>query len=220
MNKAARLRLTYIALIIFMMLLVAGFVHRMLQPVVFSKEKMETYGGVFFDKPRIFRDPVLVDQNGKPFTKQFFLGKWTLVFFGFTYCPDICPTTLGTLSKFYSELQKTGEADQVQVVMVSVDPARDTPDKLREYTTYFNPAFTGVTGEYIELVKFAGDLNAGFTKVPIEGGSNYLMEHSGNITVINPRGDYHGFFKPPFDPLRLRLAFGSVRAQYERDFGK
>lgn len=219
MNEKSRLRLTFVILALFMIVLVAGFVHRMMQPVVFSKEKMETYGGVFFDKPRIFRDPVLIDQNGKPVTKQMFQGKWTLVFFGFTYCPDICPTTLGMLSKFYSELQKTGDAEQVQIVMVSVDPARDTPDKLREYTAYFNPAFFGITGEYMELVKFAGDLNSAFAKAPIEGGG-YLMEHSGNIAVINPRGDYHGFFKPPFDPLRLRLAFSSVREQYKRNFGE
>ena len=219
MNDKRRLVITLTAIVLFMVVLVAGFVHRMMMPVIFSKQKMETYGGVFFDKPRIFREPVLVDQNGKPFTKQFFNGKWTLVFFGFTYCPDICPTTLGILSKFYNELHKTGDADQLQRVLVSVDPARDTPDKLREYTAYFNPAFSGVTGEFMELVKFAGDLNAGFTKVPIEGGS-YLVEHSGNITVINPRGDYHGFFKPPFDPLRLQLAFSSVREQYKRDFGE
>ena len=219
MNKKQRLGITLTAIVLFMALLVAGFVHRMMTPVIFSKQKMETYGGVFFDKPRIFRDPVLIDQNGKPFTKQFFQGKWTLVFFGFTYCPDICPTTLGTLSKFYNESQKTGDADQLQIVMVSVDPARDTPDKLREYTAYFNPAFVGVTGEYMEVVKFAGDLNSGFTKAPIPGGG-YLMEHSGNITVINPRGDYHGFFKPPFDPLRLQLAFSSVQEQYKRDFGE
>lgn len=217
MNERLKVRFTIAALIIFMILLVAGFVNRMLKPVIFSKEKMETYGGVFFDKPRIFRDPVLMDQNGKPVTKALFQEKWTLVFFGFTYCPDICPTTLGILSKFYKELQKNGDAGQVQVVMVSVDPARDTPDKLREYTAYFNPAFIGLTGEYMGLVKFAGDLNSGFTKVPLEDGG-YLMEHSGNITVINPRGDYHGFFKPPFDPLRLRLAFSSVREQYKRDF--
>jgi len=219
MNDKRRLGITLTAIVLFMALLVAGFVHRMMTPVIFSKQKMETYGGVFFDKPRIFRDPILVDQNGKPFTKQFFQGKWTLVFFGFTSCPDICPTTLGILSNFYNELQKAGDADQLQIVMVSVDPARDTPEKLREYTAYFNPAFTGVTGEYMELVKFAGDLNSGFTKAPIAGGG-YLMEHSGNITVINPRGDYHGFFKPPFDPLRLRVAFSSVREQYKRDFGE
>ena len=100
MNKKQRLGITLTAIVLFMALLVAGFVHRMMTPVIFSKQKMETYGGVFFDKPRIFRDPVLIDQNGKPFTKQFFQGKWTLVFFGFTYCPDICPATRGTLSKF------------------------------------------------------------------------------------------------------------------------
>jgi protein SCO1/2 len=219
MNEKLRMKATIATLLVFMTILVAGFVYRMMQPVIFSKAKMETYGGVFFDKPRIFRDPVLVDQNGKSFNKQSFEKKWTLVFFGFTYCPDICPTTLGILNKFYSELQKAGDADQVQVVLVSVDPARDTPEKLRDYTAYFNPAFIGVTGDYMELVKFAGDLNSGFTKVPMESG-NYLMEHSGNITVINPRGDYHGFFKPPFDPLRLRLAFSSVREQYKRDFGE
>jgi protein SCO1/2 len=219
MNEKLRLRATIATLLLFMIVLVAGFVYRMMQPVIFSKEKMETYGGVFFDKPRIFRDPVLVDQNGKSFTKQVFQKKWTLVFFGFTYCPDICPTTLGVLNKFHGELQKAGDADQLQIVMVSVDPARDTPDKLRDYTAYFNPAFIGVTGDYMELVKFAGDLNSGFTKVPMEGGG-YLVEHSGNIAVINPRGDYHGFFKPPFDALRLRLAFSSVREQYKRDFGE
>lgn len=219
MNEKMRVRLTLAILAVFMGVLVAGFVHRMLQPVIFSKEKMETYGGMFFDKPRIFRDPVLVDQHGKPFNKQAMQGKWTLVFFGFTYCPDICPTTMGMLNKFYGELKKSGEAGDVQVVMVSVDPARDTPEKLREYVAYFNPEFAGVTGDFMELVKFTSDLNAGFTKVPLEDG-NYLVEHSGNITVINPRGDYHGLFRPPFDPLRLRLAFSSVRAQYERDYGE
>jgi protein SCO1/2 len=219
MNSKFRMRITIAALLVFMIVLVAGFVHRMMQPVIFSKEKMETYGGVFFDKPRIFRDPGLIDHNVKPFNKQFFQGKWTLVFFGFTYCPDICPTTMGTLAKFYTELQKSGDAGQVQVVMVSVDPERDSPEKMREYVVYFNPSFMGVTGDYMELVKFAGDLNASFVKVTMKD-DNYLMEHSGNIAVINPRGDYHGFFKPPFDELRLRLAFSSVREQYKRDYGE
>jgi protein SCO1/2 len=218
MSDKLKLRITVALLVLFMVTLVAGFVHRMMEPVIFSKEKMETYGGVFFDKPRIFRDPVLIDQDGKPFSKQYFQGKWTFVFFGFTYCPDICPTTLGVLNKFYEELQKKHEADGVQVLFVSIDPARDTPEKLREYTAYFNPAFRGVTGDHMDLIRFTADLNAGFTKVPVEGGS-YLMEHSGNLAVINPRGDYHGFFKPPFDPLRLYVAFNSVRAQYQRDFG-
>jgi protein SCO1/2 len=71
----------------------------------------------------------------------------------------------------------------------------------------------------MDLIRFTTDLNAGFTKVPTEG-NDYLVEHSGNITLINPRGDYHGFFRPPFDAQRLHLAFSSVKAQYERDYGK
>ena len=218
MSEKLKIRLTILVLVLFMASLVGGFVYRMMQPNIFSKEKMETYGGFFFDKPRIFRDPVLVDQDGKSFDKKFFLGKWTFVFFGFTFFPDICPTTLGVLDKFYRELQGKHEAEGVQVVLVSVDPARDTPQKLKEYTAYFNPTFYGLTGEHMDLIRFAADLNTGFTKATIDGG--YLMEHSGNIVLINPRGHYHGFFKPPFDPLRLQMAFNSARAQYDRDFGE
>ncbi|MCC7517284.1 MAG: SCO family protein [Pseudomonadales bacterium] len=219
MNEKLKIRVTIAVLVLVMAVLVAGFVHRIMQPVIFSKEKMETYGGVIFDKPRIFRDPVLIDQDGKPFDKTVLQGKWTLIFFGFTYCPDVCPTTMGVLNKFYLGLQEKREADGVQIMLVSVDPARDNAKQLRDYVKYFNQDFGGLTGEYMDLVRFTTDLSAGFTKVPLENG-NYLMEHSGNIAVINPRGHFHGFFKPPFDPLRLRLAFNSMRAQYERDFGQ
>lgn len=219
MSEKLKIRVTIAVLVLVMAVLVAGFVHRIMQPVIFSKEKMETYGGVIFDKPRIFRDPVLIDQDGKPFDKTVLQGKWTLIFFGFTYCPDVCPTTMGVLNKFYRGLQEKREADGVQIMLVSVDPARDNAKQLRDYVKYFNQDFGGLTGEYMDLVRFTTDLSAGFTKVPLENG-NYLMEHSGNIAVINPRGHFHGFFKPPFDPLRLRLAFNSMRAQYERDFGQ
>ncbi len=219
MRRLSGVKVTLTVLAVVIAVLVGGFVHRMLQPVIFSKQQMENYGAFLFEKPRIFREVTLVDQNGRALNRQFFSGKWTLVFFGFTYCPDICPTTMGVLNKFYEELKKEGAADDVQVVLVSVDPERDTPEKMRDYVAYFNPLFFGVTGDYMELVKLSGDLNAAFTRVPLaEGG--YLMEHSANIALINPRGDYHGFFRPPFDALRLQLAFDSARAQYRRDYGE
>lgn len=214
---AKKIRLTVVLLVIVMLALVAGFVNRMLQPTIFNKKQMENYGAIMFDKPRIFRDFDLQDHDGKPFPADQFKGKWTLLFFGFTYCPDICPTTMGVLNKFYADLESKGTAAEVQVVLVSVDPARDTTEKLSEYVHYFNPVFIGLRGEFMATQKFAADLNAGFTKVP-GSGDNYLIEHSGNIALINPYGHYHGFFKPPFDPVRLRLAFDSVRAQFKRDF--
>lgn len=219
MNKKplSRVHITVAVLVAVMVLLVAGFVYRMLQPTIFSKSQMDNYGVIQFDQPRIFREPVLFDADGKPLSKARFAGKWTLVFFGFTYCPDICPTTLGVLSKLYAELQQKGTAGDVQVLLVSVDPARDTAEKLRDYVHYFNPGFMAARGDFLETQKFAADLNAAFTKVP--AGDAYLVDHSGNIVIINPYGHYHGFFKPPFDPVRLRLAFDSVRAQFKRDFG-
>ncbi len=217
MKNISRVKITVTVIMLFMTVLVAGFVHRFLKPTIFNKEKMENYGAIMFDKPRIFREFSLLDQNDKAFTPQNFKNKWTLLFFGFTYCPDICPTTLGVLNKFYAELQKENTEKDVQIVFVSVDPTRDTPEKLRDYVRYFNTGFTGVTGEFMSLQKVATDLNVAFAKVSGDGG-NYLIEHSGNIVLINPRAHYHGFFKSPFDPLRLRLAFDSARAQYTYDF--
>ena len=218
-NNARNIKVTIFILVVVISMLVGRFVHRMMQPTIFNEHQMQNYGAVMFDKPRIFREFNLVDHDGKPFTAERLKGKWTLLFFGFTYCPDICPTTLGTLNKLYAELEKKGKAADLQIVLVSVDPARDTSAKLRDYVHYFNPAFIGARGEFMDTQKFATDLNAGFTKVP-GMGDNYLIEHSGNIVVINPYGHYHGFFKPPFDPVRLRLAFDSVRAQFQRDFGR
>ncbi len=213
-----RVKITVGLLVVVMITLVAGFVHRMLQPTIFNKQQMENYGAIIFDKPRIFREFELQDQEERKFPAEQFKGKWTLLFFGFTYCPDICPTTMGVLNKMYADLNAKGTATDLQVVLVSVDPARDTTEKLRDYVHYFNPAFIGLRGEFMATQKFAADLNAGFTKVP-GSGENYLIEHSGNIVLINPYGHYHGFFKPPFDSVRLRLAFDSVRAEFKRDFG-
>lgn len=217
-QSSSNVKATIFILVAIMTLLVSGFVYRMMQPTIFNKQQMENYGGILFDQPRVFREPTLQDTEGRALTLDRFKGKWTLVFFGFTYCPDICPTTLGVLNKFYAELDEKGTAQDVQIMLVSVDPARDTTDKLREYVHYFNPLFLGISGEFMETQKFAADLNAAFTKVPGQG-ENYLIEHSGNIAIINPYGHYHGLFRPPFDAVRLRLAFNSVRAQFQRDFG-
>ena len=215
--KISRVHVTVLLLVAVMALLVAGFVHRMMQPTIFSQHQMQNYGVTQFDQPRVFREPALTDVNGKPLSLDRFKGKWTLVYFGFTYCPDVCPTTLGILNKFYTELQPKGTADNVQVLLVSVDPARDTAEKLRDYVHYFNSDFMASRGDFLDTQKFAADLNAAFTKVP--AGDTYLIDHSSNIVIINPYGHYHGFIKPPFDPVRLRLAFDSVRAQFKRDFG-
>ena len=89
------------------------------------------------------------------------------------------------------------EKKNLQVVMLTVDPERDTEAKLAAYVPYFNPDFIGVTGNPYQILNLATQLSVVYAKVPT-GGNDYTLDHSGNVVIINPRGDYHGFFRPPF----------------------
>ncbi len=176
--------------------------------------EMKVNGFYLLQTPRNFGELNLVDHHGEPFTRDRFVDRWTLVFFGFTYCPDICPTTMAFLNQFMAELEGT-EVEDTEVVMVSVDPARDTVEQLATYVPYFNPEFTGVTGEFLDLHRFATALNTPFRKVPGQD-ENYLVDHSANVVLINPRGDYHGFFKSPLDLAKMKVTYRSARTLWDR----
>ena len=209
-------RFTVLALVIFIAIVVAGFVHKIAQPRILTAVEMKINGLYLLDTPRNFGELDLVDHHGQPFTNERLKGKWTLVFFGFTYCPDVCPTTMSFLNDFMGQLQGT-EAEDTEVVMVSVDPARDTVEQLAGYVPYFNPDFTGVTGEFLDIHRFATALNTPFRKVPGQG-ENYQVDHSTNVVLINPRGDYHGFFKAPLDMAKMKLTYRSARALWDRQY--
>jgi len=175
---------------------------------------MKINGLYLLDTPRNFGEIKLIDHHGQAFTRERLQGKWSLVFFGFTYCPDICPTTMSFLNEFVSQLEGT-EADDTEVVMVSVDPARDTVEQLAGYVPYFNPDFIGVTGEFLDVHRFATALNTPFRKVPGQD-ENYQVDHSANVVLINPKGDYHGFFKAPLDLAKMKVTYRSARVLWER----
>ncbi len=192
------------------------FVNRWLTPAPVSDAELYTLGAKVFDVPRRFTHVPLLDQNGDNFDYQRLQNTWSLVFFGFTYCPDVCPATLAQMRSMHNQLEPELQAT-TQVVLVSVDPARDTPEKLKEYLTYFSEDFVGLTGEFLDLQRFASQLNAAFQKVP-GGGENYLIDHSAQIMLINPKGDYHGFIKPPFTPEKLAQAYTGVRTNFELQY--
>jgi protein SCO1/2 len=194
---------------LFITVIVGGFVYVMVKPRVMSEGALRAQGLFLFERVRDIGEFKLVDDTGKPFTPADIKGKWTLLYFGFTFCPDVCPTTLALLSQFYKELPPEFAAD-TQIALVSVDPARDTPEKLHDYVHYFNPTFRGVTGEFLDLQKFATSLNVPFAKVP-GGGDNYLVEHSGNVVLLNPDGHYIGFFKAPQTLDNLLKTYQSAR---------
>ena len=214
-SKQSRgIKLTVLVIVLFMAVVVAGFVHRIQQPRVMTSAEMKVNGLYLLDTPRNFGEIKLIDHHGQAFTRERLQGKWSLVFFGFTYCPDICPTTMSFLNEFVSQLEGT-EADDTEVVMVSVDPARDTVEQLAGYVPYFNPDFIGVTGEFLDVHRFATALNTPFRKVPGQD-ENYQVDHSANVVLINPKGDYHGFFKAPLDLAKMKVTYRSARVMWER----
>ena len=208
------IRLTVIGLLLLIGIVVAGFVNKITQPRVMTDAQLRLNGAYMFETPRALRDFSLLDHHGERFDRERLQGHWTLVFFGFTHCPDICPTTMAFLSRFMNELEGLPEASDTQIVMVSVDPARDDVAVLSQYVPYFNPDFTGVTGDFLDIHRFATALNTPFRKVP-DQGENYQVDHSANLVLINPRGDYHGFFRAPLDLAKLKVTYRSVRAVWE-----
>lgn len=129
------------------------------------------------------RDLVAIDEAGEAFYFEDFKGRISLVFFGFTLCPDICPTTLLELSQLKAALTAE-EAEQVQVYLITVDPERDTPERLQEYLSYFDPDFKALTGTQEQIATMAKSFNVFYNKVPIAVGQ-YTMEHSAYVFVLD-----------------------------------
>ena len=138
----------------------------------------------------------LLDQHGAPVNADSFRGQWDLVFFGFTHCPDICPTTLQTLANVRSELVAS-EADVVpRIVLVSVDPERDTPEILGRYVGYFGPDNLGITGDLEQLKRLTSGLGIYFEKVNIVE-EDYGVDHSAAVLVVDPDGKFVALFSAP-----------------------
>ena len=208
MDQVAKVRITVIAILCFILLVIYGFTWRMNQPVIMSKEQLRINGAVVLDKPRIFSDFELEDHRGQVFNLDRMKEVWTIVFFGFTHCPDICPTTLALLNDTYSKL-KDSEKERLQIVMVSLDPERDTVEKLAEYVPYFNEEFTGVTGNKHLIRRLRAELNVAYNQVPLNG-DDYTVDHSTQLILINPKGHYHGFFKAPHTEITMRSTWRSI----------
>ena len=138
----------------------------------------------------------LVDHTGSPVDKSVFEGQWDVVFFGFTHCPDVCPVTLGLLRQAADLMSVSGKSEVPRIVLVSVDPERDTPDALAEYIGYFGDDNLGITGELEEVSKLTDALGIFFTKAALEDGG-YTVDHSTVVLAIDPEGRFRALFTSP-----------------------
>jgi protein SCO1/2 len=172
------------------------------------KNKTTPQHASIYPQVRALPDFSLVDHNGDNFSSDNLIGHWSLVFVGYTYCPDICPTTLAELTGIYPELQKIPTDSPIQVVLLSVDPKRDTPERLNEYINFFHPDFIAASGEHVQLFPFVRALGMMYSMSESTDNPNYLVDHSSSVVVINPQAQVVGRFKPDFVPGKLPVSEG------------
>ncbi len=152
----------------------------------------------FYSPPNPAAPLNLTDQNGKPFSLEDHKGKVILLYFGYTYCPDFCPATLNDFAKVKDQLGN--KADQIEVVMVTVDPERDTPARLKEYLNFYDPSFIGLSGTQDQLKPIERAYGIQTSKEEATpGSSNYLVSHSTSLYAIDQQGN-----------LRLTWPYGTV----------
>lgn len=210
-QQQAGIRRTLIILLVIIVAVLALTVHKVLRPQALNEQQLQALNAFVFDQPRRFSDLALLDHRQQPFTREKFLGQWSLVYFGFTHCPDICPTGLMDINRVLAGLPAPLQ-ENTQVVLVSLDPVRDTPEVLAQYVTAFNPDFTGVTGDFVAIRRFANELNVAFAKTRL--GDDYTIDHSTHLVLLNPAGDFHGFFRPPFHPDTLGTSLPAIVSQW------
>ena len=157
----------------------------------------------------------LTDHEGRPFTRESLKGRWTFLFFGYTHCPDVCPTTLQAMAMTLKAI-KPGERP-VGGMFISVDPERDTQERLAQYPSYFHPAIGGATAEMAKLKQLTGPLGVLHAKVADpRSDDNYLVDHSASILLIDPDGRLGAVFGAPHDPTIVARDFERVRAFYQK----
>lgn len=164
--------------------------------ILLKPSAIEIRSGTLLGNARPIIDFALADSDGKPFTNAELKGHWTVIFPGFTFCPDVCPTTLTTLKAVQEQLGDA--AAQVQVVMLSVDPERDTAETLGRYVHAFSPAFLGVTGSTKALDALGESIGYVYTKVPGATPETYTVDHSASMILIGPDARLRGYFTPPY----------------------
>lgn len=163
-------------------------------------------------EPKPLTDFALTDDRNRAFDLARLKGKWSFLFFGFTHCPDVCPTTLAELARARDKIAKsTVGVENFQFVFVSVDPNRDTVGKLGPYVRYFDASFVGVTGDNAQIANLAGQLGAFYEVAATPGAQNYSVSHSAVLFLLDPQARQHAMFAPPLDAQAISGRFKVVR---------
>jgi protein SCO1 len=162
------------------------------------------------DAPRSLPALALIDHEGRPFGASRLRGHWTLLFFGFTNCPDVCPTTLAMLAAARESLADLPKSERPEVVLVTVDPARDTPAVLARYVTHFDPTFTGVTGEASAIELLTRELGVAVMIAAPSADGSYAVDHTAAIFLIDPDAAWIALFGAPHSAATIAADYRAL----------
>ncbi len=212
MNKNIKISLALI--ILFMVSVLSLFINKLTTPRYLSETELRVNGYYQFPNPREFSNFQILTSNNLMLEKDIFKGKWTLVYFGYTRCSAECPVAMSLIRTLYSTLESKGfNLDDKQVLLFTIDPENDTPNDVDKYAKAFNESFIGARGDRPMLLSMATQLNVMVVEPPKNMHVNHmehLENHSNNILLINPDGQYVGFFRPPFNEEKFLLTYQSV----------
>lgn len=171
------------------------------QHIHFKKKiDVANFHGTYLENPRPVNQFSLIGTDQKTFDNSSLQDKWTLVFFGFTNCGYLCPTTMAELGKMYRILENKGVKNLPRVVMISIDPDRDDQEKLGSYVTSFHPSFYGARGDEVSIKSMTREMGIAYAKVLDKDNNdpkNYDVQHSGAVMLFNPQGELNAFFTTP-----------------------
>ena len=188
-----------------MLVAVSLYVNKMTTKVHLSSEQLKDMGLYLIEPPRNLGSFNLIDSAGKEFLPKDFEGKWNMLFFGFTFCPDICPITMSMLSRIEKGLDIENQ-EKIRIFLVTVDPDRDSPEQLKVYLENFSENFIGLAGGLDQIYNFATRVNAPFSPISNSKDPHYTVDHTGSIILINPEGNYAGFFRAPHNQDDIKKA--------------
>ncbi|MDI9817852.1 MULTISPECIES: SCO family protein [unclassified Legionella] len=185
---------------------------------LYSKKRIDPnqFHGTYLETPREVEQFALTDVDNKPFTNDNLHGQWTMLFFGFTNCGYLCPTTMAELGKMYRLLQQEGVKPLPHIVMISIDPDRDSLEKLQHYVKAFNPQFDGATGAEDAIKKMTREMGIAYAKIALPDTNDpqkYDMQHSGAVMLFNPRGELNAFFTTPHQATLLARDYQMLLSQ-------
>lgn len=189
---------------VFASIMTSLFIYRLSHPAI--PKTLSDDAGTLFPAPRDLNEFSLQSTNNREFTQKDFVNHWTLLFFGFTHCASICPTTLDMLQRAYVQLKP--QYQNLQVVLISLDPERDNLPALAKYTQGFNKDFIGTTGNIQSLRKLQSQFGVFAARDDSSANNNnYQLQHSASIMLVNPQGKWAGLFRYGLNPTQFSEAF-------------